>query len=406
MNAIDRFLRYVTYDTQSAEGSDTCPSTEKQKVLGQALADELGQLGLYNAHMDEHGYVYAWLPATPGCEGIPCVGLVAHMDTSPDAPGAGVKARIVRYEGGDLVLNEEKGIVMRAAEFESLARYQGQDLIVTDGTTLLGADDKAGVAEIVSAVAHLVAHPEIRHGRIAVCITPDEEVGQGADRFDVEGFGAAVAYTVDGGELGEIEYENFNAANAGVFVHGVNIHPGSAKNKMKNALLIALEFAALLPPAETPGHTEGYEGFYHLHDMKGNETEAQLHYLIRDHDRDRFEARKAFLARAADYLNDKYGAGTVEVAVKDSYYNMKEQIEPHMYLILRARAAMEAAGVTPVVVPIRGGTDGARLSYMGLPCPNLSTGGLNFHGVHEYIPADALLKMTQVLVNLVTAQEK
>ena len=405
MNAIDRFLRYVTYDTQSAEGSDTCPSTEKQKVLGQALADELGQLGLYNAHMDEHGYVYAWLPATPGCEGIPCVGLVAHMDTSPDAPGAGVKARIVRYEGGDLVLNEEKGIVMRAAEFESLARYQGQDLIVTDGTTLLGADDKAGVAEIVSAVAHLVAHPEIRHGRIAVCITPDEEVGQGADRFDVEGFGAAVAYTVDGGELGEIEYENFNAANAGVFVHGVNIHPGSAKNKMKNALLIALEFAALLPPAETPGHTEGYEGFYHLHDMKGNETEAQLHYLIRDHDRDRFEGRKAFLARAAAFLNDKYGAGTVEVAVKDSYYNMKEQIEPHMYLILRARAAMEAAGVTPVVVPIRGGTDGARLSYMGLPCPNLSTGGLNFHGVHEYIPADALLKMTQVLVNLVTAQE-
>ena len=405
MNAIDRFLRYVTYDTQSAEGSDTCPSTEKQKVLGQALADELGQLGLYNAHMDEHGYVYAWLPATPGCEGIPCVGLVAHMDTSPDAPGAGVKARIVRYEGGDLVLNEEKGIIMRAAEFESLARYQGQDLIVTDGTTLLGADDKAGVAEIMTAVAYLAEHPEVPHGRIAVCFTPDEEVGQGADRFDVEGFGAAVAYTVDGGELGEIEYENFNAANAGVFVHGVNIHPGSAKNKMKNALLIALEFAALLPPAETPGHTEGYEGFYHLHDMKGNETEAQLHYLIRDHDRDRFEARKAFLARAAAFLNDKYGAGTVEVAVKDSYYNMKEQIEPHMYLILRARAAMEAAGVTPVVVPIRGGTDGARLSYMGLPCPNLSTGGLNFHGVHEYIPADALLKMTQVLVNLVTAQE-
>ena len=406
MNAIDRFLRYVTYDTQSDEGSDTCPSTAKQKVLGQALADELGQLGLYNAHLDEHGYVYAWLPATPGCEGIPCIGLVAHMDTSPDAPGANVKPRIVRYEGGDLVLNEEKGIVMRAADFESLAKYQGQDLIVTDGTTLLGADDKAGVAEIMTAVAYLAEHPEVPHGRIAVCFTPDEEVGQGADHFDVEGFGAAVAYTVDGGELGEIEYENFNAANAGVFVHGVNIHPGSAKNKMKNALLIALEFAALLPPAETPGHTEGYEGFYHLHDMKGNETEAQLHYLIRDHDRDRFEARKAFLARAAAFLNDKYGAGTVEVAVKDSYYNMKEQIEPHMYLILRARAAMEAAGVTPVVVPIRGGTDGARLSYMGLPCPNLSTGGLNFHGVHEYIPADALLKMTQVLVNLVTAQEK
>ena len=406
MNAIDRFLRYVTYDTQSAEGSDTCPSTEKQKVLGQALADELGQLGLYNAHLDEHGYVYAWLPATPGCEGVPCIGLVAHMDTSPDAPGANVKPRIVRYEGGDLVLNEEKGIVMKAADFESLAKYQGQDLIVTDGTTLLGADDKAGVAEIVSAVAHLVAHPEIRHGRIAVCITPDEEVGQGADRFDVEGFGAAVAYTVDGGELGEIEYENFNAANAGIFVHGVNIHPGSAKNKMKNALLIALEYASMLPPAQTPGHTEGYEGFYHLHDMKGNETETELHYLIRDHDKAKFQAKKDFLAKIADFLNGKYGPGTVEVAVKDSYYNMKELIEPHMYLILRARAAMEAAGVTPITVPIRGGTDGARLSYMGLPCPNLSTGGLNFHGVHEYIPADALLKMTQVLVNLVTAQEK
>ena len=405
MNAIDRFLRYVTYDTQSAEGSDTCPSTEKQKVLGQALADELGQLGLYNAHLDEHGYVYAWLPATPGCEGVPCIGLVAHMDTSPDAPGANVKPRIVRYEGGDLVLNEEKGIVMKAADFESLAKYQGQDLIVTDGTTLLGADDKAGVAEIMTAVAYLAEHPEVPHGRIAVCFTPDEEVGQGADRFDVEGFGAAVAYTVDGGELGEIEYENFNAANAGVFVHGVNIHPGSAKNKMKNALLIALEFAALLPPAETPGHTEGYEGFYHLHDMKGNETEAELHYLIRDHDKAKFQAKKDFLAKIADFLNGKYGPGTVEVAVKDSYYNMKELIEPHMYLILRARAAMEAAGVTPITVPIRGGTDGARLSYMGLPCPNLCTGGLNFHGVHEYIPADALLKMTQVLVNLVTAQE-
>ena len=405
MNAIHRFLRYVTYDTQSDEHSDAAPSTGKQKVLGQALAEELGQLGLHNAHMDAYGYVYAWLPATPGSEGIPCVGLIAHMDTSPDAPGAGVKPRIVRYEGGDIVLNEEKGIVMRAAEFESLSRYVGRELIVTDGTTLLGADDKAGVAEIMSALEYLTAHPEVPHGRIAVAFTPDEEVGRGADRFDVEGFGAAVAYTVDGGELGELEYENFNAANAGIFIHGVNIHPGEAKNKMKNALLIALEYASLLPPAETPAHTEGYEGFYHLHDMSGNETEAELHCLIRDHDRARFEGRKAFLAQAADFLNQKYGAGTVEVAVKDSYYNMKEQIEPHMYLIHRARAAMEAAGVTPREVPIRGGTDGARLSYMGLPCPNLCTGGLNFHGVHEYIPADALLKMTQVLVNLVTAQE-
>lgn len=285
--------------------------------------------------MDEYGYVYAWLPATAGCEGIPCMGLIAHMDTSPDAPGAGVKPRVVRYEGGDLVLNEEKGIVMRAAEFESLAKYKGQELIVTDGTTLLGADDKAGVAEIMSAVEYLLQHPELPHGRIAVGFTPDEEVGQGADHFDVEGFGAAVAYTVDGGELGELEYENFNAANAGVYFHGVNIHPGSAKNKMKNAILIALEFAGMLPPAETPAHTEGYEGFYHLHDMKGSETEAELHYILRDHDRARFEARKEYLGRAADYLNAKYGAGTVELVLKDSYYNMREQIEPHMYLILR-----------------------------------------------------------------------
>ena len=337
MTAIDRFLRYVTYDTQSDEHSDAIPSTAKQKVLGAALAEELAQMGLHNAHMDEYGYVYAWLPAT-------------------------------------------------------------------DGTTLLGADDKAGVAEIMSAVEYLLQHPELPHGRIAVGFTPDEEVGQGADHFDVEGFGAAVAYTVDGGELGELEYENFNAANAGVYFHGVNIHPGSAKNKMKNAILIALEFAGMLPPAETPAHTEGYEGFYHLHDMKGSETEAELHYILRDHDRARFEARKEYLGRAADYLNAKYGAGTVELVLKDSYYNMREQIEPHMYLILRARAAMEAAGVTPVEAPIRGGTDGARLSYMGLPCPNLCTGGVNFHGVHEYIPAQALTKMTEVLVNLLTRQ--
>ena len=327
------------------EHSDAIPSTAKQKVLGAALAEELAQMGLHNAHMDEYGYVYAWLPATAGCEGIPCVGLIAHMDTSPDAPGAGVKPRVVRYEGGDLVLNEEKGIVMRAAEFESLAKYKGQELIVTDGTTLLGADDKAGVAEIMSAVEYLLQHPELPHGRIAVGFTPDEEVGQGADHFDVEGFGAAVAYTVDGGELGELEYENFNAANAGVYFHGVNIHPGSAKNKMKNAILIALEFAGMLPPAETPAHTEGYEGFYHLHDMKGSETEAELHYILRDHDRARFEARKEYLGRAADYLNAKYGAGTVELVLRDSYYNMREQIEPHMYLILRARAAMEAGEI-------------------------------------------------------------
>ena len=403
MNAAERFLKYVTYDTQSDEHSQTTPSTEKQKVLGQALAEEMAQLGLHNAHMDGYGYVYGWLPATPGCEGVPCMGLIAHMDTAPSAPGANVKPRILRYEGGDIVLNEAQNIVMKAADFESLANYVGQELIVTDGTTLLGADDKAGVAEILSAVEYLMAHPEIPHGRIAIGFTPDEEVGAGADHFDVEGFGAAVAYTVDGGELGELEYENFNAASANITIHGLNIHPGSAKNKMKNALLMGIELVNLLPPAETPAHTEGYEGFYHLGEMSGDETTATLSFIIRDHNRDSFERRKAFLQQVVDFLNAKYGEGTVELAMKDSYYNMREKIEPHMYLIHRARAAMEAVGITPLEVPIRGGTDGARLSFMGLPCPNLCTGGLNFHGVREYIPVEALHKMTQVLVHLVKA---
>jgi tripeptide aminopeptidase len=404
MDVLERFLNYVSYDTQSDDKSETVPSTSKQKVLGAALAEELSAIGLQHAHMDDKGYVYAWLPASPGCEGASCVGLIAHMDTSPDLSGAGVKPRVVDYQGGDIVLNEEKGIVMRAADFESLARYKGQKLVVTDGTTLLGADDKAGVAEIVTAMEHLVRHPELRHGRIAVGFTPDEEVGRGADHFDVEGFGAAVAFTVDGGELGELEYENFNAANAGVYIRGINIHPGSAKNKMKNALLIALEFAGLLPAAETPGHTEGYEGFYHLHSMEGNESEASLHILIRDHDHSKFEAKKTYLVRCTDFLNGKYGAHTVTLSMKDSYHNMREKIEPHMYLVYRARAAMERAGVTPIVAPIRGGTDGARLSYMGLPCPNLSTGGHNFHGRNEYVPVESLRKMVDVLVNLVTEE--
>ena len=402
MDAIDRFLRYVTYDTQSDEHSETSPSTEKQKVLGQALADELGQLGLHKAHMDEHGYVYAWLPATPGSEGIPCVGLIAHMDTSPDAPGAGVNPRIIRYEGGDIVLNEEKGIVMRATEFESLAKYQGQELIVTDGTTLLGADDKAGVAEIVTACEYLLAHPEVPHRAIAVCFTPDEEVGKGTDHFSPEKFPARVAYTVDGGELGEIEYENFNAAAVTLTVEGVNIHPGSAKNKMKNAILLANQFISLLPAAETPSHTEGYEGFYHVTDLAGNESQVVLHAIIRDHDLEKFNARKAFVERLTAYLNDQWGQGTFRLEMRDSYYNMKEKIRPHMELIENAKAAMEAVGVEPVIVPIRGGTDGARLSWeRDIPCPNLCTGGANFHGVHEFIPVPSMEKMVQVLVELV-----
>ena len=404
MNVTERFLKYVSYDTQSDENSTTTPTTEKQKVLGAALAAELAEIGLLGAKMDEHGYVYGWLPATPGCEGIPCLGLIAHMDTAPSAPGADVKPRLVEYQGGEIVLNEALGLVMRPEEFESLNRYVGKKLIVTDGTTLLGADDKAGVAEIITAVEYLVNHPEIRHGRIAVGITPDEEVGAGADHFDIPGFGAAVAYTVDGDELGELEYENFNAAGAKITVHGLNIHPGEAKNKMKNAALIAVELAGMLPAAETPAHTEGYEGFYHLCGLEGDETTAHLEYIIRDHDREKFEERKRTMERVCAYLNDKYGAGTVVLELRDQYYNMKSQIEPHMYLIHRAKAAFRKAGVEPKEVAIRGGTDGARLSYEGLPCPNLSTGGVNFHGPMEYIPVESMESMVEVLVHLVTEE--
>lgn len=406
MNVIERFFKYVSFDTQSDENSKTCPTTAKQKLLGAELAAELSQMGLQNAHMDADGYVYAWLPATPGCEGVPCMGLIAHMDTAPAFPGVNVKPRLVEYRGGDVILDAEKDIRIRADEDEALPRYVGQHLIVTDGSTLLGADDKAGVAEIFTALEHLAAHPELKHGRIAVGITPDEEVGRGADRFDVAGFGAAVAYTVDGGELGELEYENFNAAGATVTIHGLNIHPGSAKNRMKNALLLGLEFAGMLPAAETPAHTDGYEGFYHLQHMEGDETTTVLDYIVRDHDKAKFEARKETMKRITAYLNAKYGEDTVVLELRDQYYNMKAQIEPHMYLIHRAKAAFRKAGVEPREVPIRGGTDGARLSYEGLPCPNLSTGGLNFHGRQEYIPAESLEKMVEVLLNLVQAEER
>lgn len=400
MDVLARFLHYVSFDTQSDPNCEATPSTEKQKVLGRALAEELRGLGLTDAHMDEKGYVYAHLPATPGCEEVPCLGLVAHMDTSDGASGADIKPQVVRYAGGDLTLNPELGIVMERARFPMLDRYVDQELVVTDGTTLLGADDKAGVAEIITAVEYLLAHPEIRHGPIAVGITPDEEVGRGASHFDLDTFAAAAAYTVDGGELGEINYENFNAAAAKVTVHGLNVHPGSAKDKMKNALLISCELVGLLPPAETPGHTEGHEGFYHLNHMEGDETTARLSFIIRDHDRAKFEARKAEMTAIADFLNRRYGAGTVELELKDSYYNMLEPMKAHMDLIERARAAMEKAGVTPEESPIRGGTDGARLTYMGLPCPNLSTGGFNFHGVYEAVPVESLRKMVEVLVNL------
>ena len=398
MNVLERFLDLISYDTQSNESSTSIPSTEKQKVLGAHLVDEMQRMGLADVSMDENGYVMGYLPATQGQEAAPVLGFISHMDTSPDASGAGIKPRVVEYQGGDVELGNGEKLAQETFPF--LSRYIGQHLVVTDGTTLLGADDKAGIAEILSACEYLLAHPEIPHGRIAVGFTPDEEIGCGADHFDVKKFGADFAYTVDGGELGEIEYENFNAASAKLEVRGVNIHPGSAKNKMKNAALMLCEWLHGLPAAETPAHTEGYEGFYHVHDMGGNETSAYASLLIRDHDRASFEKRKAFLAALTAYENTVWGDGSFTLTVKDSYYNMKEQILPHMELIEHAQAAMRAVGVEPVLVPIRGGTDGARLSFMGLPCPNLCTGGANFHGVHEFIPVESMEKMVTVLVNL------
>ena len=400
MSVIDRFLSYVAFDTTSSETSETVPSTPNQKVLGEFLVRELAALGLENARMDEYGYVYATLPATPDCKDIKPLGLIAHMDTSSAVSGADIKASIVTYQGGDLVL--ASGSVMSPATYPSLSHYVGEELIVTDGTTLLGADDKAGVAEIIATCEYLVTHPEISHRTLQVAFTPDEEIGCGADHFDVDGFGAEEAYTVDGGELGEIEYENFNAAGAKLTVHGLNVHPGSAKNIMKNAILMANQFISMLPPAESPAHTSGYEGFYHVCDFLGDETTVTVSLIVRDHDRAKFEARKAFLVRLCDYLNGVWGEGRFVLEMKDSYYNMREIIEDHIELVTNAEAAMRAAGVEPLTMPIRGGTDGARLSYMGIPCPNLSTGGANFHGVHEYIPVKSMHKMVEVLVNLVT----
>ncbi len=400
MTVIERFLKYISFDTTSDETSETIPSTDNQRVLGAYLVEELKSAGCTDAFMDEFGYVYGTLPATKGYESLPALGLIAHMDTAPAVSGSNVKAKIMKYEGSDLNLGPA---VLSPKDFPYLNDYLGQDLIVTDGTTLLGADDKAGIAEIVQACAEMTAYPEKPHRAVAVCFTPDEEIGRGADKFNVKDFPAKVAYTVDGGELGEIEYENFNAASAKIEIFGVNIHPGSAKNKMKHASLLAAEFIQRLPAAETPAHTEGYEGFYHLCDISGDESYAKLNYIIRDHDRNLFENRKKFILNLTDYLNSVYGDGTFVATVKDSYYNMKEKLADHMDLIENAKAAMEAAGVLPKVVPIRGGTDGARLSYEGLPCPNLSTGGMNFHGVHEFIPVHSMKTMVKVLLELTKA---
>ena len=394
----ERFLKYVTFDTQSDEFSETCPSTDKQRVFAAALVEEMLAMGIRDAHMDENGYVYGTVPGDPS---LPTIGLIAHMDTSPDASGANVKARVVEYNGGDVCLNEKLDIWLREKDYPSLKRHHGKHLIVTDGTTLLGADNKAGVAEILAAAEYLMTARR-SHATLKIGFTPDEEIGRGADRFDVPGFGADYAYTVDGGAIGEIEFENFNAAGAKVEFRGLNIHPGSAKDKMVNAQLIAMEYNSLLPARQRPDCTEGYEGFIHLTDMSGEVEQATLRYIIRDHDMEKFLQKKSVMEAAAAFLNAKYGEGTVKLTLKDSYYNMRGQIEPHMYVVDRAMAAMREVGMDPVAVPIRGGTDGARLSYMGLPCPNLCTGGENYHGRFEYIPVEDMELCTKLLVQILT----
>ena len=395
----ERFLRYVSFDTQSDEFSESCPSTAKQKALGQQLVKEMLSMGIRDARMDENGYVYGTVPGDPS---LPVIGLIAHMDTSPDISGANVKPCIIQYDGGDIVLNAGENIVMREKDYPSLLQYQGKHLIVTEGTTLLGADDKAGIAEIMTCAEALITSGE-NHATLKIAFTPDEEIGRGADRFDVQGFGADYAYTVDGGKLGELEYENFNAAGAKVTVHGINIHPGSAKDKMVNSQHIAMEFHSLLPAMECPEHTEGYEGFYHLIQMSGSVEESQLRYIIRDHDMEKFQSKKVLMEQLCQSLNEKYGEGTVTLHIQDSYYNMREKIEPCMYVVDRAKRAMESVGIQPVTVPIRGGTDGAKLSFMGLPCPNLCTGGKNFHGRFEYIAVEDMQIISKMLCALFTA---
>ena len=400
MTIVERFLKYVSFDTQSAEDSETTPSTEKQWILARYLKEELEGIGLTEVEIDEHAYVYATLPANTD-KPLPTVGFIAHMDTSPDCSGKDVKPRIVKnYDGSDIVLDEAAGIVTSPKKFPELLDHVGEDIIVTDGHTLLGADDKAGIAEIVQAMVYLIAHPEIKHGRIRVGFNPDEEIGLGAHRFNVEKFGCDFAYTMDGGELGELEFENFNAASAKVEVTGVSVHPGYAKNKMVNAARVATEYASLMPAAETPERTAEYEGFYHLLGMNGNVEKASLTYIIRDHSRARFEERKEYAAAVGELLNKKYGAGTVKVTLADQYYNMREKVEPVMHIIDTALDAMKDCGIQPRVRAIRGGTDGAQLSFKGLPCPNIFAGGLNFHGPHEFLPIPSLEKASMVVVKI------
>lgn len=397
---VERFLGYVRICTTSSNETGTHPSTKSQYEFAALLAKELDQTGLTDITLEDTGYVMATLPANTE-DPLPVIGFIAHMDTSPDMTAEKVSPRIVHnYDGGDIVLNPDLNIILSPDEFPSISKYTGGDIIVTDGTSLLGADDKAGIAEIITAMGHLSNHPEIKHGRIRVCFTPDEEIGEGADHFDVKKFGADFAYTIDGDELGTLEYENFNAASAKIVVNGRNIHPGSAKNKMKNSILIAMEFESLLPCSEKPAYTEGYDGFYHLNDIQGSVESTIMKYIVRDHDKDRFDNKKLRLQKNVEFINEKYGAGTVVMELKDQYYNMKEKVTPVYHIIELAARAMEEVGVKPVIKPVRGGTDGARLSWMGLPTPNIFTGGQNFHGKYEYIPVESMKKAVEVILKI------
>ena len=409
MNIVDRFLKYVSFHTTSDENTGMTPSTPGQMEFAEYLAKELKSIGLKDVSLDENGYIMATLEASEGLQvtgdRLPVIGFIAHMDTAPDASGKNVKPRVVRVESGEprveIVLNEEEGIVLSSDKYPELLNYVGQDIIVTNGKTLLGADDKAGIAEIVTAMEYLVQHPEIKHGKVRVGFTPDEEIGQGADHFDVKAFGCDWAYTMDGGAIGELEFENFNAAACKIHVHGVNVHPGSAYHKMQNSMRIAYQLAVMLPRWETPEHTQGYEGFYHLINMQGTVEETTLSYIIRDHDRTRFESRKRELEHLVRKVNREYGEGTAEIELRDQYYNMREKIEPVMHIIDLVKESMLAVGVTPEVKPIRGGTDGARLSFEGLPCPNIFAGGENFHSRFEYLPIPSLEKASEVILEII-----
>ena len=401
MTVVDRFLHYVSFDTQSSETSDSTPSTDKQMFLAKALKEEVEFMGLTDVSLDEHAYLMATLPANTD-ENVPTIGFIAHLDTSPDMSGANVNPQIIKkYDGKEIVLNVSENIVLSPVIFPELLNHTGEDIIVTDGTTLLGADDKAGIAEIMTAVQYLIDHPEIKHGKIRIAFNPDEEIGMGASKFDVEKFACDWAYTMDGGDVGELEYENFNAASAKIIIKGLNVHPGYAKNKMVNASLIAMQFAGLLPPHERPEHTEGYEGFFHLTGVNGTVEEATLSYIVRDHDRNRFEKRLSRLQDIADYLNEIYPTGTVQLEIKQQYRNMREIVEPQKHIIELAEKAMQETGIAPLVRPIRGGTDGAQLSFKGLPCPNIFAGGMNFHGRYEWIPVQSMEKAVQVIVKII-----